>query len=250
MGSSDGRAGRNASGRGRSPGAATGAPAGPRRSRWPGQGGGPVEGARWDWRGGAEWPHRSSREAGAARIPQLLRRMLFRVEGGPGGVESDGGRKGTESEARVGELRRRWSAAAPLLPPRERKGWAGSSRRVSHPAWWGRLVVGVAPAGRPRGRTPSCPAATGSRPRCCSSPPAARFWSPRVTRRARTCSRVFTPRPSSGRGAGLAPGMQRGCPASSLTSGFQAGSVPRVTGMAQTQEAAGARPRRASPHTS
>lgn len=48
--------------------------------------------------GGGEWPHRSSREAGAARIPQLLRRMLFRVEGGCGGAESNGGRKGPRAK--------------------------------------------------------------------------------------------------------------------------------------------------------
>lgn len=92
MGRGDVRAGRNASGGGRSPGATTGAPrraAGAPQPR-PGRSG---QGSRWGWRGGGGWPHRSSREAGAARIPQLLRRMLFRVGGGRGGVESNGGRK-------------------------------------------------------------------------------------------------------------------------------------------------------------
>lgn len=43
------------------------------------------EGSRWargrGWGQGAGRPHRGSREASTAAVPQLLRRMLFRVTG-------------------------------------------------------------------------------------------------------------------------------------------------------------------------
>lgn len=72
--------GRDARGGGRSPGAAAGAPRGAARPRGPdpGRSSEGVEVGRAQ-RGGR--PHPCSPEAGAAAVPQLLRRKLFRVTG-------------------------------------------------------------------------------------------------------------------------------------------------------------------------
>lgn len=116
--------GRDARGGGRSPGATASAPtkgrgahAGQTRVR-------AKKGLRGGARGGGGRSHRSSRETGAVAVPQLLRRMLFRVRAQRYREQRWPG--GAKSEARAECARTRWSAG---VPP----GAAGAPQRLLQP---------------------------------------------------------------------------------------------------------------------
>lgn len=136
--------GSDARGRGRSPGAAgAGAPRSAARPPRPGPGSltgkgrGRARGAR------AGKPHRCAREASSAAVPQLLRRMPFRVTGAAS--QEQRWPAGTKSDARV-------------------NAWRGCGRRG--PAAVGAASPGAEPPQLRWARLPWGPAAAGAADRC------------------------------------------------------------------------------------
>lgn len=135
---------------------------------------GPQRGSRWGARSGGGRPHPCSREAGAAAVPQLLRRKLFRVTGAAVQRATAAGR-GQERRARRvrGAGGGRWQLRG---GPGDRAGYGAPRLLRSRPAgatccsrWLSLATSGTpshpAPAGpepllrSPPSRSPPAPAA-------------------------------------------------------------------------------------------